>query len=174
DPRELLERAKRELGPLDAEVAPRVRVPFAVRDPAAEFAASSDVRLRIDETFEPLEPHGGATMRSAPDTGGFVVETRSSTDGFILPAFEFPPSGVAFIALDVESPVATALGVIDSRDADGDTSEAGLLREVQLPAGRHTLVFDIVHRGPPSRMIVHPGRVPGSFVVRSVEVRAGN
>jgi hypothetical protein len=45
---------------------------------------------------------------------------------------------------------------------------------VQLPPGRRTLVFDIVRRGEKSRTIVYPGRVPGAYVVHSVEARVAN
>ena len=177
DPRNLLERARAELGPLDADVPPKPDRTQIVRlDPPTQFAAASDVRLSVDlsQNGPMLDAYGKSEIRRAErnDEGGLVIETHGATDGFYLPLFDFPASGVALLALDIESPTATALGVLDSVESAGDTSEAKARREVQLPAGRSKLIFDVVHRGPRCRLIVHPGRLPGRFILHSVEVRA--
>jgi hypothetical protein len=177
DPRNLLARAKAELGPLDAPVQPRAgRRPFEARDPQAEFAAASDVRLSVDLSAHGplLEPYGHAQVSrlEKPENNGLVIETQATTDGVYLPPFEFPASGVALLEIDIESPLSTALGVLHSNEAEGDTSESGVRREVQLLQGRNKLVFDVVHRGPSGRLILHPGRLPGRFVLHSIEVRA--
>ena len=172
DPFVQLERAKVELGPLDAPVTPQASAAPPPTDPRAQFDASTNVLLELAPSpTTPLpEPFGRARVEHA-GASSFAVETEDATCGFILPGFDFPASKRVLMEIEIESTVPTALGVMFEKISAGIASEIGVRREVQVPAGRTLLVFDLVQLAERGRLIVHPGRLPGRYVVHHVAVR---
>ncbi len=176
DPRQLLEQARQSLGPLDTEVKRVEHAHESAVDLQAQFAGATDVRLKVD-----LSPRGPALNAFGkaqiqrlehPDGSELVVETHDTTDGFYLPSFDFPQTRVALLQIEIESPAATRLDVLDSTQADPDAAEAEIRREFQLPKGASKLVLDLVHHpGSNGRLIICPGSVPGRYILHSIEVR---
>lgn len=173
DPFFQLDQAKLELGPLDAAVAPRAAgAQPAPPGPQVQFDASENVLLELDPSpSTPLpEPFGSARIEHGGPSS-FAVETQDATCGFILPGFEFPASKTVLMEIELESPAPTALGVMFEKVSAGIATEIGVRREIQVPQGRARLVFDVVQLAERGRLIVHPGRLPGRYVVHHVEVR---
>jgi hypothetical protein len=173
DPFKLIERAKVELGPLDDALPPQeAGARPAAPDPLAQFDASANVLFELEPSASaPLpEPFGRARIEPAgPES--FAVEMQDATCGFVLPEFEFPASRTVLVEIELESPVPTALGVMFEKISAGIAGEIGVRREVQVPQGRARLVFDLVQLSERGRLIIHPGRLPGRYVVHHVEVR---
>lgn len=146
------------------------------RLPAA-FAASDDVRYALDPLAPDLAVEHAMRVEPGRDAEGpFVALVMSAGRDVVLPPpFALRPGELEggagpIVWLDLESPTDSAVDLFyeTRREPGFDRSRA---LQVATRAGRNRLFVELPPVDLSGRLMLRPGRVPGTYALRALEVR---
>ena len=102
---------------------------------------------------------------------GLAITTHAVSDFVILPRFEVPADGHVILELELDSPAATMLALWSKQPDEARYRRDTRIRR-DLVAGRNRVLIELWEPGIDGRLRMRPGLVPGTYILRSFEVRA--
>lgn len=135
------------------------------------FMASSDVRLALDGTREPVELRaiGGTRFSRVPD--GLEIRSPDVTDMFDLPPFEFPQGKTLILRLDITSPRDLSLDVAFTTTCEHSYTRSNSY-QLTPPVGRSVVYFEMMEPDLRGRLRLRPRTNGAPIVLHALEFRA--
>lgn len=151
-------------------VAPRVTAIEAGETVSSAFARAGKVLLRYDAASNEPALHGQGEVELLPKDGALGVWTRSASDALLLPRFDAPEVGRAILHLKLTSARATKLDLLYKTRVDPTFSRKQCY-QVELRSGDNDVYVELGADGLLGDVLMRPGREPGRFVIRALEIR---
>jgi hypothetical protein len=160
----------------DSTSASPVATPALTPAPAASPAsitlgADSTATFAPGNSFQGVYVLVNASITATPD--GLKVHALNNDPCLRLPRIDVPPGTKLTFHAQIFSPAATTLQLFYSTAQNADFDEAHSVRQ-PIQQGDNDILIEITARDFKGNIRLDPGELPGDYLVKLIEVRAGN
>lgn len=125
--------------------------------------------LDVERDLARIEPQRTAALARGA-SGGIELEMRSGGDTFVLPPIELPPDRSSIVRMEVESPDYSTLELFWREKGDAEFRRKKS-RRVGLDPGKNVCLVPLDGSDRIERLMLRPGSAPGTYLLRSLELR---